>query len=99
MNPLFKRQFSLVAKVVVLAGISAILLLLCQSAFAQHEYVISAFLFLATVAFNYVYLFSKAAHFKFFLPGILFLIAFVIAPNSLHGGDVGIQLQNWKYHF
>jgi len=55
--------------------------MLCQSAFAQREYAISGFLALAVLAMNYVYLTSKrTVPFKFFLPGTLFLIAFVIAP-------------------
>lgn len=64
----------------MLAGISAILLMLCESAFAQKEYVISGFLLISTVAINFVYLTSKSVPFKFFIPGTLLLIAFVIAP-------------------
>lgn len=80
MSLLFKSKITLLVKILLLAAVSAILLLLCQSAFAQKEYVISAFLLISVLAMNYVYLTSRTVPFKFFLPGTLFLVAFVIAP-------------------
>ena len=80
MNFLFKGKISLVTKIILLAAISAILLMLCQSAFAQKEYLIALFLLVAVLSLNYVYLTSRSVPFKFFLPGTLFLVAFVIAP-------------------
>lgn len=80
MTLFFKGKIALVTKIILLAGVSAILLMLCQSAFAQKEYAIAAFLLIAVLALNYVYLTSRTVPFKFFLPGTLFLVAFVIAP-------------------
>ncbi|MBC7463447.1 MAG: ABC transporter permease subunit [Actinobacteria bacterium] len=81
MTLFFKGRFALFAKIVILSIVSAVLLMLCQSAFAQREYAIAGFLLLAVLAMNYVYLTNKrTVPFKFFLPGTLFLVAFVIAP-------------------
>ena len=80
MTLIFKGKIALVTKLILLAGISAILVMLCQSAFAQKEYAIAAFLLLSVLAINYVYLTSRTVPLKFFLPGTLFLAAFVIAP-------------------
>lgn len=80
MNFLFKGKFALITKLIFLAGISAILMLLVQSSFARKEYAISAFLFLSLFAICYTYLTTKSVPLKFFLPGVLLLFAFVIAP-------------------
>ncbi|MBI3428813.1 MAG: ABC transporter permease subunit [Actinobacteria bacterium] len=80
MTLLFKGKIALVTKIILLAGISAILLMLAQSALARKEYAIALFLLIAVLAMNYVYLTSRTVPFKFFLPGTLFLAAFVIAP-------------------
>lgn len=81
MTLFFKGKFALLAKVILLSMVSAVLAMLCQSAFAQKEYAISAFLLIALLAMNYVYLTTRrTVPFKFFFPGILFLLAFVIAP-------------------
>ena len=80
MNLFFKGKIALTAKIIILSIVSAVLLMLCQSAFAQREYVISGFLLISVVALNFIYLTSRSVPFKFFLPGTLFLVAFVIAP-------------------
>ena len=80
MTLLYRGKIALVIKIILLAVASAILLMLAQSAFAQEEYAISAFLLLSVLAMNYVYLTSRSVPFKFFLPGTIFLFAFVIAP-------------------
>ena len=54
--------------------------MLAQSAFAQGEYVIAAFLAIVVLLVLYTYLTQKSIPLKFFLPGILLLIAFVLAP-------------------
>jgi arabinogalactan oligomer/maltooligosaccharide transport system permease protein len=77
---LYRGKIALVIKIILLALASAILLMLAQSAFAQEEYAISAFLLISVLAMNYVYLTSRSVPFKFFLPGTIFLFAFVIAP-------------------
>ena len=79
-NLIFRGKFALITKIILLAGISAIFVLLIQSAFAAKEYLIAAFLSLAIFSLNYFYLTTKSVPFKFLLPGGLFLVAFVIVP-------------------
>ena len=67
-------------KIVILAGVTAILTLLAQSAVATGEIAIGAFLVIAILALNITYLTKISIPLKFFVPGILFFIAFVIAP-------------------
>jgi arabinogalactan oligomer/maltooligosaccharide transport system permease protein len=76
----FRGKFALTLKLISLAMISAILALLAQHALAQGEYAISAFLGLSVLALNFVYLTKKYVPLKFFLPGLLFLLAFVVGP-------------------
>ena len=67
-------------KYVFLALTFSILLMFIQSAFAKKEYEIGAFLLLAVIAIAITYLTNLSIPLKFFLPGILFLSAFVIGP-------------------
>ncbi|MDO8645162.1 MAG: ABC transporter permease subunit [Candidatus Planktophila sp.] len=67
-------------KIIVISLISAILLMLTQSAFAQREYVIAAFLGLTVLVLALTYLTKISIPLKFFIPGILLLTAFVIGP-------------------
>jgi len=75
-----RGKLALIAKIVLLALISAIFLLLAQSAFAQKEYVIGIFLFAVILMTLFTYLTKKSIPLKFFLPGILLLLAFVVSP-------------------
>jgi arabinogalactan oligomer/maltooligosaccharide transport system permease protein len=77
---IFRGKFAVILKIVILAGITAILSLLAQSAFASGEIAIGAFLVIAVVALNFTYFTKISIPLKFFVPGILFFIAFVIAP-------------------
>jgi len=54
--------------------------MLAQSAFAQHEYVISAFLAICVLLLALTYLTKISVPLKFFIPGILLLTAFVVGP-------------------
>ncbi|MCX6436191.1 MAG: ABC transporter permease subunit [Actinobacteria bacterium] len=54
--------------------------MLAQSAFAQKEYVIGVFLFAVILLTLFTYLTKKSIPLKFFLPGILLLLAFVVSP-------------------
>jgi len=54
--------------------------MLAQSAFAQKEYVIGIFLFAVILMTLFTYLTKKSIPLKFFLPGILLLLAFVVSP-------------------
>lgn len=80
MNIIFKGKFALITKLILLAGISAVLVLLIESSFAKKEYAISAFLGLSLAALCYTYLSAKTVPMKFFLPGLLLLFAFVVSP-------------------
>lgn len=77
---LFRGKIAFVIKAIVVALVSALLLTLTQSAFAQKQYVISGFLALSVVLINYTYFSKKQVPLKFFVPGILLLTAFVITP-------------------
>ncbi|TRZ54628.1 MAG: hypothetical protein D4S00_08385, partial [Streptomycetaceae bacterium] len=80
MSGIFRGKFALILKIIILAGITAILSLLAQSAVASGEIAIGVFLVIAIVALNFTYFTKISIPLKFFVPGILFFIAFVIAP-------------------
>ena len=75
-----RGKLALVAKIILLALISAIFLMLAQSAFAQKEYVIATFLLIAVLLLGLTYLTKISVPLKFFIPGILLLTAFVVGP-------------------
>lgn len=77
---IFRGKFAFTLKLIALALISAVFSLLAQHALAQGEYAIAIFLALAVVSLNFVYLTNKSVPLKFFLPGLLFLLAFVVGP-------------------
>jgi arabinogalactan oligomer/maltooligosaccharide transport system permease protein len=78
MNYLIRGKVALLLKVVVVSLISAIVLMLAQSAFAQREYVIAGFLAITVLVLALTYLTKISVPLKFFIPGILLLTAFVI---------------------
>ena len=80
MSSIFRGKFALILKIIILAGITAILSLLAQSAVATGEIAIGIFLVIAIVALNFTYFTKISIPLKFFVPGILFFVAFVIAP-------------------
>lgn len=80
MNIVFRGKFALITKLILLSGLSAILVLLIESALAKKEYAIALFLAMSLVALCYTYLSTRTVPLKFFLPGLLLLFAFVIAP-------------------
>ena len=75
-----RGKTALILKVVVLAILTAILLLLAQSALAQKEYAISLFLVFSIVLVNFTYFSKRTVPLKFFVPGLLLLLAFVLTP-------------------
>ena len=77
---IFRGKFAFVLKVITLLILSSILVMLAQQALASGEYAISIFLAFSTVMINFVYLTKKSIPMKFFLPGLLFLLAFVVGP-------------------
>ncbi|MBU6313791.1 MAG: ABC transporter permease subunit [Actinomycetales bacterium] len=80
MSSIFRGNFALFLKIAILAGITAILSLLAQSAFASSQIAIGTYLVIAVVVLNFTYFTKVSIPLKFFAPGILFFIAFVIAP-------------------
>ncbi|KRO36705.1 MAG: hypothetical protein ABR54_00500 [Actinobacteria bacterium BACL15 MAG-120619-bin91] len=80
MTYLIRGKVALLIKVVVVALLASVLLLLAQSAFAQREYVIAAFLAISVAILALTYLSKISIPLKFFIPGILLLTAFVIGP-------------------
>jgi arabinogalactan oligomer / maltooligosaccharide transport system permease protein len=90
---IFRGKFAFALKIIALLLISSILAMLAQQALAQGEYLISAVLALATIAINFVYLTKKSVPLKFFLPGLLFLLAFVIGPIAYTVAMSGYQYQ------
>jgi arabinogalactan oligomer/maltooligosaccharide transport system permease protein len=80
MTYLIRGKVALFLKVIVLTIFASILLLLTQSAVAQREYVIAAFLGFSVLALALTYLTKISIPLKFFIPGILLLAAFVIGP-------------------
>lgn len=77
---LITKRLSYFAKVILTAIASTILIFFAQSAFAQGETQIALFLFIATAAIIITYLTRVSIPLKFFLPGMLFLFAFVLGP-------------------
>ncbi|MEY3857349.1 MAG: hypothetical protein RLZZ193_998 [Actinomycetota bacterium] len=80
MSYLIRGKVALLIKVIFVTLIASILLMLAQSAFAQKEYVIAAFLAIAVLLLALTYLTKVSIPLKFFIPGILLLTAFVIGP-------------------
>ena len=71
MNYLIRGRVALVLKLVIVSLLSAILLMLTQSAFAQREYVIAAYLAITVFILALTYLTKISIPLKFFIPGIL----------------------------
>ncbi len=93
MNFLIRGRVALVLKIVIVSLLSAILLMLTQSAFAQREYVIAAYLAISVLILALTYLTKISIPLKFFIPGILLLTAFVIGPILY---TVGMSGFNYK---
>ena len=80
MTYLIRGKVALFIKVIFVTLIASVLILLAQSAFAQKEYVISAFLAISVLLLALTYLTKISIPLKFFIPGILLLTAFVVGP-------------------
>lgn len=74
------RGIAVIFKVIVLALLLSILGFLAISALAVGEVFIGIFIFLAMILLGLTYLTNKSVPMKFFLPGMLLLVAFVVAP-------------------
>ena len=80
MTSIFRGNFALALKIIILALVTAILSFLAQSAFASGQIAIGSFLVISIVALNFAYFTKVSIPLKFFIPGILLFIAFVIGP-------------------
>jgi arabinogalactan oligomer/maltooligosaccharide transport system permease protein len=80
MTSFFRGKVSFAFKLVVLLLIGSVLVTLIQSAFAQGEFLIAAFLAIAVLLMVITYLTKVSIPLKFFLPGVLLLVAFVLSP-------------------
>ena len=80
MTSFFTGKVSFAIKLVVVLLLSALLGLLTQSAFAQKEYFIAGFLAISILLLVLTYLSKISIPLKFFLPGVLLLVAFVLSP-------------------
>ena len=80
LTSIIRGKVAFALKLVALSLLAAILGLLAQSAFAQHEYVISGFLALSVVLLVGTYFTKISIPLKFFIPGLLLLFAFVLSP-------------------
>jgi arabinogalactan oligomer/maltooligosaccharide transport system permease protein len=80
MTSFFRGKISFAFKLVALLLIASVLITLTQSAVAQGEYVIAAFLGITVFLLALTYLTKVSIPLKFFLPGILLLVAFVLSP-------------------
>lgn len=97
MEKLFQRKVTVTVKYIVVAVISALLLTLIMSSFAQREYAISGFLTIALIAIAITYLTNFSIPMKFFLPGMFFLFAFVVGPILYTIAMSGFHYQTGNY--
>ncbi len=84
-------------KYVLVAFVIAVLGLFTQSAFAEQEYEIAAFLAFAMIAIAITYLTKVSVPLKFFLPGLIFLAAFSLGPILYTLVMSGFQYQTGNY--
>ncbi len=91
------RPLAVIAKVIFVATALSILGMLAISAFASGEYAIAGFLALSMLAIAIVYLTNVSVPLKFFVPGILFLIGFVIIPIVYTVAMSGFQYRTGNY--
>ena len=80
MTSFFRGKIAFAFKLVALLLIASVLISLTQSAVAQGEYFIAGFLAITVLLLALTYLTKVSIPLKFFLPGILLLVAFVLSP-------------------
>jgi len=112
MTSFFTGKVSFALKLIVVLLLSSLLLTLTQSAFAQKEYFIAGFLAITILLLLLTYLTKISIPLKFFLPGVLLLVAFVLSPilytvtmstynyktgNIVSKGEAIEQIQNRAY--
>ena len=97
MEKLFHRKVTVTIKYVIVALVAAILTMLIMSSFAKKEYAISVFLSFALLAVVLTYLTNFSVPMKFFLPGMFFLLAFVVGPILYTIAMSGFHYQTGNY--
>lgn len=90
-------KLAVTAKIIFVSITLALLGLLAQSAFASGEGVIAGFIALSMIALAIVYFTKISIPMKFFLPGILFLVAFVVLPIAYTLVMSGFQFRTGNY--
>lgn len=80
MQSLRKRTAGLVAKILVLGIASSVLGYMAFLAFLSQEWIIGVVLVVIIVFANFIYLSKKTEASKFFFPGTIFLIIFLVVP-------------------
>ncbi len=91
------NSLAVVAKIIFVSVSLAILGLLAQSAFATGETLIAIFIALAMIAIALIYFSKVSIPLKFFLPGMLFLAAFVVIPILYTLVMSGFQFKTGNY--
>ena len=97
MKILSGSTFAIAAKILLLTISLSILGTLSISAFAQGEVAIAAFLVIIMGALAVTYLTKFSIPMKFFLPGMIFLSAFVVVPVLYTIAMSGFQYQTGNY--
>ncbi len=97
MEKLFNRKVTVTLKYLVVAFVSSLMLMLIMSSFAKREYAISGFLTIGLIAIALTYLTNYSIPMKFFLPGMLFLFAFVVGPILYTVAMSGFQYSTGNY--
>ena len=91
------NKLAVTAKIIFVSITLAILGLLAQSAFASGEGLIAGFIAFTMIALAIVYFTKISIPMKFFLPGVLFLIAFVVLPIAYTLVMSGFQFKTGNY--
>ena len=97
MRVLTGRPIAVLVKVVAVSLILAFLGMIAQSAFASGEGLISLYIAVGIILIAIVYFTNIAVPFKFFLPGVLFLVAFVVVPIVYTLLMSGFQFKTGNY--
>jgi arabinogalactan oligomer/maltooligosaccharide transport system permease protein len=91
------NTLAVTSKIIFVSITLALLGLLAQSAFASGEGAIALFIALSMIALAIIYFTKISIPMKFFLPGILFLAAFVVLPIVYTLVMSGFQFKTGNY--
>lgn len=91
------NQLAVTAKIIFVGITLALLGLLAQSAFASGEGLIAGFIAISMLFLALIYFTKISVPMKFFLPGILFLVAFVVLPILYTLVMSGFQFRTGNY--